>query len=297
MAWIPSHQELREHPKARRAARMAGVTLPTMIGHLHMLWWWALDHAPDGDCSKYEGEDLADAAMWDGDATVFVRALTDCGPGGSAGFLDQSFRLHDWDQYGGRYGKRVAAGKKAAAARWHPEGTTQPHPEQCERNANASATAQQPDDDRNTEERRGEERRRETPTTSDVPSDTVSVEARKLTESFVAAVKSNGHSVPSRGPSRDKWLLEMDRLLRIGPPGEGGHVPSADEVERVIAWCAADTGSGSYPGESVTVRSVPKFRSRYSELRAKALNGHRQMPAVRDGPDRLVGTEWTTGTF
>ena len=110
-------------------------------------------------------------------------------------------------------------------------------------------------------------------TTSDLrPDPDVSSEARNLTRHFAERVKANGHSIPTAGTkNRDDWLIEMDRLLRLGPPGEGGHVPDADEVRRVIDWCASDQGNGSYPGEATNVRSVKKFRDRYSELRRKAL--------------------------
>ena len=125
-------------------------------------------------------------------------------------------------------------------------------------------------------------------TTSDLrPDPDVSSEARNLTRHFAERVKANGHSIPTAGTkNRDDWLIEMDRLLRLGPPGEGGHIPEPDEVRRVIDWCASDNGNGSYPGESVTVRSVRKFRERYSELRRKALR-----PGEASG-DRasLIGT-------
>ena len=49
MAWIKSQQVLREHPKLKRLARRLEVSVPAALGHLHMLWWWALDYAQDGD--------------------------------------------------------------------------------------------------------------------------------------------------------------------------------------------------------------------------------------------------------
>jgi len=112
----------------------------------------------------------------------------------------------------------------------------------------------------------------DTTTTSAAADPDVSDDARQLTRHFAERVKANGHSIPTAGTkNRDDWLIEMDRLLRLGPPGEGGHVPDADEVRRVIDWCASDQGNGSYPGEATNVRSVKKFRDRYSELRRKAL--------------------------
>jgi hypothetical protein len=99
VAWIESHQELARHPKARRLARALGVSVPTAIGHLHLVWWWAMDYAEDGDVSRYNADDLADAALWEGDAETFWNSLV------SAGFLDAengTSSLHDWDDYAGR---------------------------------------------------------------------------------------------------------------------------------------------------------------------------------------------------
>lgn len=80
--------------------------MPTLVGHLHLLWHWCLDYAEDGDLAAYAWEDLADAAMWDGDPDLFVGALLQCGPGDSDGFLeadpDGNLRLHDWNDYAGR---------------------------------------------------------------------------------------------------------------------------------------------------------------------------------------------------
>lgn len=97
MAWIESHQELGRHPKTRKLARALGISLPATVGHLHYLWWWALDFAQNGDISRYDAEELAEAALWEGDPAAFVEALT------LAGFVDRATsRLHDWDQYVGK---------------------------------------------------------------------------------------------------------------------------------------------------------------------------------------------------
>jgi len=96
MAWIESHQELARHPKTRRMARLLGVSLPTVIGHLHLMWWWALDYAGDGNLAVFSDADLADACQWAGDAATFVTALID------SGFVDTSHHIHDWNDYTGR---------------------------------------------------------------------------------------------------------------------------------------------------------------------------------------------------
>lgn len=123
--WIESHQDLRSNPKTRRAARQLGTTVPALMGHLHCLWHWALDHAEDGDVAPFDAEDLADAAGWEGEAEAFVTALIDCGPGEKAGFLEPDgvigdpehgkrspLALHDWWEYAG---KLIAKRRRDAA--------------------------------------------------------------------------------------------------------------------------------------------------------------------------------------
>lgn len=103
MAWIESHQELGRHPKTKRLARLLGVSVPTAVGHLHFLWWWALDYAEDGCLYRYDSVDIADAAMWEEDPQSFVDALVE------SGFLEPSedgLRIHDWWQYAGRLVER-----------------------------------------------------------------------------------------------------------------------------------------------------------------------------------------------
>lgn len=110
MAWIESHQSLGQHPKTKKLARLLGASVPQVVGHLHLLWWWAFDYAQDGDLSRYSAEDIADAVLWEGSATLLLTALLD------ARFLDQpdgNPRIHDWDQYGGK----LLAKRRADSAR------------------------------------------------------------------------------------------------------------------------------------------------------------------------------------
>lgn len=107
MAWIESHQELARHPKTKKLARKLGISIPAVIGHLHLMWWWAMDYAQDGDLARYENEDIADALLWDGDAAQLVEGLLD------AGFIDQqedgTYEIHDWGEYGGKLFEKLAA--------------------------------------------------------------------------------------------------------------------------------------------------------------------------------------------
>lgn len=103
MAWIESHQSLRDHPKTRKLARILNVSVPTAVGHLHCLWWWAMDYSDDGDVSQYDELDIAIGGGWDDDAAEFVDALV------TVGFLDQCDEqtfVHDWEDYGGKLTRR-----------------------------------------------------------------------------------------------------------------------------------------------------------------------------------------------
>lgn len=99
MAWIESHQAVGRHPKTKKLARRLGVSLPAAVGHLHYLWWWALDFAQDGVLDKFDAEDIADAMQWDGDADQLVEALL------YSGYIDDTpdgRHIHDWAEYAGK---------------------------------------------------------------------------------------------------------------------------------------------------------------------------------------------------
>ena len=100
MAWIESHQELRHHYKTKRLARELGVTVAAAVGHLHFLWWWAVDFAPDGDLSKFDDYEIADAMGYEGDDPGKAKAALIF-----AGFLDNNnqgaLTIHDWHEHAG----------------------------------------------------------------------------------------------------------------------------------------------------------------------------------------------------
>src|SRR5260221_11352973 len=100
MAYIESHQTLGRHPKTRKLTRLLGVNVPQAVGHLHLLWHWALDYAEDGSLARYESPDIAEAVMWEGEPRKFIDAMI------SAGFLDVdedgNLHIHDWLDYSGR---------------------------------------------------------------------------------------------------------------------------------------------------------------------------------------------------
>jgi hypothetical protein len=100
MAWLELHQTLVGHPKTKRLARRLGVSLPTAIGHLVMLWAWALEYAQDGDLSRFDEDEIAEAAGWEaGNNLGFSEHLE------HSGFLDydeDGVRIHDWQDYAGK---------------------------------------------------------------------------------------------------------------------------------------------------------------------------------------------------
>lgn len=131
--WIESHQSLRNHPKIKKAARIAGVNEFEMIGRLHCLWWWALDYAPDGDLTNYSDDDIEAAVDWQGESGLFARALIDCGFNGHGGLIDVtqgSREIHDWHEYGGRLLEKREANKERMKERraMHVQRTTDAQP-------------------------------------------------------------------------------------------------------------------------------------------------------------------------
>lgn len=117
MPWIESHTNIADHPKTRKLARRLKVAIPTAVGHLHILWHWALDYAPNGDLAQRDPEDVAVGARFEGEPNDLIEALVD------AGFVDRAddaLRLHDWDDYAGRYIAIREKRREAARKSWAP---------------------------------------------------------------------------------------------------------------------------------------------------------------------------------
>lgn len=114
MAWIESHQELREHPKTKRLCRLLALPRPMVVGYLHFLWWWAYDYAADGDLSAFTDEDIADALDWEGDPGALVSALI------HSGFVTEDRRLHDWEDFAQKWIERRQADRERKRARRQP---------------------------------------------------------------------------------------------------------------------------------------------------------------------------------
>src|SRR5262245_42362945 len=123
MAWIESHQSLGRHPKMLRLAARVRACGPQVIGHLHYLWWWALDYAPDGDVSRFAAQEIAAASEWNGDPDLWLAAL------GETGWIDPDGHLHDWTDYAGKLAESRARDrerKRSARSRARFEGIPPP---------------------------------------------------------------------------------------------------------------------------------------------------------------------------
>lgn len=100
MAYIPSHQTLRNHPKLKRLARRLDIAEVVAIGHLHLFWWWGLDYASGGSLAGKDALDIALGSGWERDETTFLDALIECG---FIDAVDGGMVIHDWEEYGGKY--------------------------------------------------------------------------------------------------------------------------------------------------------------------------------------------------
>lgn len=96
MAWIELHQTLPAHRKIMKLRRILKIKTPQAVGHVAMLWLWSIDNAPDGDLSRVDIEDIAEACEWSRSAATFVSAMKE------AGLIDGDMKIHDWDEYTGQ---------------------------------------------------------------------------------------------------------------------------------------------------------------------------------------------------
>jgi hypothetical protein len=97
MAWIKSEQALGKHPKLQLLAKELDISIPQAVGHLHLLWWWAVDYAEDGDVTRYK-DFIPFAAQFEGDPDKFTKALI------KFNWIDEEedkLVIHDWLEYTG----------------------------------------------------------------------------------------------------------------------------------------------------------------------------------------------------
>lgn len=86
-----------DHPKTNELAARLGVSKPTAIGHLELLWAFVGKLAPQGNVGKHPDGAIARAAEWQGDPVAFVdallltRLLDECGT--------HRLVVHDWHEH------------------------------------------------------------------------------------------------------------------------------------------------------------------------------------------------------
>lgn len=100
MAWIESHQNLREHPKVFDLMGIMGWDIDTTLGKLFRFWWWCVDYAEDGDLRKHNSVRIGmSVGVNGGKEEFFVEAMK------KSGWIDVEpyFRVHDWWDYFGRF--------------------------------------------------------------------------------------------------------------------------------------------------------------------------------------------------
>ena len=247
MAWIKSDIGLPAHPKTRRLARALGVGIPAAIGHLHMLWYWTATYAPNGDLARFEAQDIADAAGWEGDAKDFVAALV------LSRFVDLDgdlYVVHDWMEHGGAlFERRERNAKRMRDSRAQHVPRTKPA-----RAAHMDACVE-------LEERRGEEIRGDQ---EEIPSTPVGVEGGP---GETSSPKPAAVAAPRRRN------LTEDAIAKL--QDEHPHIDVKAAAEDYLNW----SGSSEHKDKVLGLRNQlksPKVAAKF------ARNGH----AITQGPAR-----------
>ena len=99
MAWIESHQSLEKSRKLYELMAAMDWDKFQAIGRLKVFWWWCLDHAIDGNLTKFKPVHLALAIELDPrDSERFMSAMLE------AGFIEREpqLRLRNWWTYVGK---------------------------------------------------------------------------------------------------------------------------------------------------------------------------------------------------
>lgn len=253
MAWIESHQELAKHPKTRKFRRLLDITLPAAIGHLHFLWWWALDFAQDGSLANYDEFDIADACYWEGDEKEFFNALVE------SGFIDRTDEghvIHDWFEYGGKLikwrekdaeRKRKSRGKKT---------DSNDNPEDVQRTSSGQRKESTRNSYSNSKSNKDKTLTRKKSFDEDsLPYKIAAYHHKKIME----YAESYGKSHLVRNADLQKWADEYRKMLEIDKV-------SKDEIRQVIDWVSQDNFWRT------NVLSAKKMREKFPELSLKMVS-------------------------
>ena len=283
MAWIESHQELARHPKTKRFARSADISIPAAIGHLHLLWWWCMDYAPDGNLSQWEASDIADAVHWESEPDKLLETLMESK---FVDLVDGAVFVHDWADYGGRLmaiRQRDRERKRnSSALRRNSSGTqaesavtqhnpTQPNPTQ------PNMTVTQPDQPNKETvggvvdgDKDGEMQKNEKDKTSTAEKD---LKAERLWQSFW----SNYPKKTFENEARNTWLA-----LNMDEPAAEKVLQALEIAKRSDQWTKED---GKYIPKAVNWLNKKSWEG---ELQTNDTN-HRSAGATKFDPDGMSG--------
>lgn len=229
MAWIESHQSLANHRKTMALEAELEIDTAQAVGHLHLLWWWALDNVPTGDLTGVPNEILSRAAKWRGDATAFVVAMI------HSGFIDPNPRhLHNWEDYSGRLVARRELNTKRMRERRSSKLSTPI--------LTALSTPNQPSVTPN-----------KPPMKQAAPK--ISVVAMKLADELRLLILAN-HPTAKVPEVPTAWAEDINRMLHLDKR-------KVEDVKAVIAFCQHDSFW------QANILSGKKLREKYDQLYLK----------------------------
>lgn len=148
MVWVPIDQRMRDGAEMSRLRRATGLATPALLGHLTLLWLWAIENAPTGILAP-EPFVIADAIQWQGDPDEMADALI------SSGFLlaHRCNGVEEWEIF--EFADRMAAylhkledirSKGAARVRkWRAEQAARAERGQDASNADSNVTVTSPE--------------------------------------------------------------------------------------------------------------------------------------------------------
>ena len=181
MAWIKSEQAIASHPKTLMLAKRLDISVPEVIGHVHLLWWWALDYCKDGYITRYR-DYIPMAAQWEGDGEKFTKALIEFG---WVDEIDDELIIHDWMEWTGkletvrqadRERKRKARNSSNSKNSSNREWEFEPREDLVPNNTTNEMSVGRPEDIHGTSDVRGEEKRGDESRGDIVPSEHTDIE-------------------------------------------------------------------------------------------------------------------------
>lgn len=150
MEFIPVSPRLPDHPKTLALCSRVGMKPMAVWPRVVMVWFWAFDHAKDGDVSLLFGDGLKFGItqrvldLPKKRALEFLEAMVD------VGFLERTeggrVAIHDWEDWIGGflegYRKRRERAVKAAHARWKQDAQADTRAEDANGKREVKPTAQ-----------------------------------------------------------------------------------------------------------------------------------------------------------